>query len=1043
MKKFRCLFFVLCLSLCLGFASITKVNASTYQTSDKIEVKGAQIRTTGNAGIRFVGTINDYDDSNVDKYGIVLAYGVASANDDFVIGGEVNGKDVVKAEVLSTDNGDFLVTLYNIPESQYGKLVSARAYVIEGENVIYSSSICVRSLAQVALAAIEGGDNDAYLTNVIEVVNSMYDDVEVTFDSEDISFTATGETIASPARYTLNIATYKNGLYNNGNSVYIDDAAWLKSSKNGSSFIYANKLLVKYDEKLKAYEVVAKAVASGSGTPIKNFNMEWDFAILYLKDAQYNSIELGQYIVFGETPVLGMSAFDANVYNKEDFVSKTKTFKIPELLPVVFENEVANTAWRSSVDEKLYTYFPGYKDSVKELTYSPVWYYPVNVTFDYAGNLGYASRSAMVNEFVKDFNAFCGTSVNADGTNFFDRSYSSTGNYGYEFLTSNEYSNKWGWMLDYINSVRIKNSKAALQASDWQAYARGEIHNFLNASAASSYGSDYSNEEVANGYLKLNIFKVEEDTYLLPTSLPIASREGYEFIGWVSSLDGETYISFPAYETNVGEITYSAKWVEKGALDMMDALNCVSDVVTSNTVDTLLSEYQGYSLTFTSSNNDLYTIKNGKGYTNRVAQTHKAQTVTISLKATKGNEVITLTKEIKIDPVLFDDMTNAKAVYFAVSSATSYTNNSERYKEEGTMFSEKFRNNMDMVYYSFAVPQEDGSLTLNTKYIDTVNALKNDGIRTILVIDGANKAPLQAMVKLCDKDNTRKTFVDNIMDLVKTYNFDGVDVDWEFPGISGVDTSYYTTQRDQANLNKLLRDLRNEFNEYQDPNGSPYILSVAIPSSSWGAVRYDFSGSASKSFTGDNTLGGINEYCDYVNMMSYDLNNGEYTTHVASCYSSTQSHDYKFGCVYGTDKFVELGLDKSKVILGTAAYGKAYKVTGTVDMNATYPALNVAGTLTQIQGVTGSYASGTIYYSGIAQLIASGRYTVYAEYNKGNIVGSYLYSASDNIFVTYDSAEAVSAKCAYAKANGLGIMVWAYGEDATDTIVDTICDNLK
>ena len=30
------------------------------------------------------------------------------------------------------------------------------------------------------------------------------------------------------------------------------------------------------------------------------------------------------------------------------------------------------------------------------------------------------------------------------------------------------------------------------------------------------------------------------------------------------------------------------------------------------------------------------------------------------------------------------------------------------------------------------------------------------------------------------------------------------------------------------------------------------------------------------------------------------------------------------------------------------------------------------------------------------------------------------------------------------KANkGMGIMVWAYGEDATDTIVNTICDNLK
>ena len=41
-----------------------------------------------------------------------------------------------------------------------------------------------------------------------------------------------------------------------------------------------------------------------------------------------------------------------------------------------------------------------------------------------------------------------------------------------------------------------------------------------------------------------------------------------------------------------------------------------------------------------------------------------------------------------------------------------------------------------------------------------------------------------------------------------------------------------------------------------------------------------------------------------------------------------------------------------------------------------------------------------------------------------------------------DSVETVVAKCEYAKANGMGIMAWAYGEDSTDTIVDTICDNL-
>ena len=73
----------------------------------------------------------------------------------------------------------------------------------------------------------------------------------------------------------------------------------------------------------------------------------------------------------------------------------------------------------------------------------------------------------------------------------------------------------------------------------------------------------------------------------------------------------------------------------------------------------------------------------------------------------------------------------------------------------------------------------------------------------------------------------------------------------------------------------------------------------------------------------------------------------------------------------------------------------------------------------------------------------TGKYQQYTEYNNGKIVGSYLYNATDKIFITYDSVEALKAKCELALKNGYGMMVWAYGEDATDTVVDTIADNLK
>ena len=512
-------------------------------------------------------------------------------------------------------------------------------------------------------------------------------------------------------------------------------------------------------------------------------------------------------------------------------------------------------------------------------------------------------------------------------------------------------------------------------------------------------------------------------------TLPIPSKTGYKFVGWYDNSEfmGDKYTTI---NTSSNVVLY-AKW----KTDVVSAaLDYVSDIVTSYTVDTIPSTFNGQMVSYKSSDSNLYTIKDGKGYTNRQYQTHQKQVVTITVSYQDGTVE---EKEIQIDPVLYDEMNHPKAVYFAVGSANSYKKYSERYNSEGTLFSDKFKENMDLVYYAFAVPQTDGTLTINTTYIEEVMKLKNDGIRVTLVIDGANSAPLKAMVKLCDDDTTRAKFVRNILDLVTTYNFDGVDVDWEFPGILSSQAGYekYTTAVDIKNLNSLLRELRAGFNQLQDANGSNYLLSVATPPTDWGVDRYDYVT--------------INEVCDYVNMMSYDLNKTSNASHLTHVYQPSNSYSYKFCCDFGVGYYTSLGLEKSKIILGCAAYGKAYKVTGS-SPNSKLPGLGATATLGQVQGygLAGqaiTWNSGTIYYTGIQTLIESGNFTQYNEYNNnGKLVGSYLYSSTDNYFITYDSVLSVTEKCKYAQANnGMGVMVWAYGEDATDTIVNTICDNLK
>lgn len=593
--------------------------------------------------------------------------------------------------------------------------------------------------------------------------------------------------------------------------------------------------------------------------------------------------------------------------------------------------------------------------------------------------------------------------------------------YDYILLVyKNDTSGKYQDLLD----LNIEIGNTVLFNQNLNSLSNGEVD--LTVTFTKDSRNIYSLILVDNGadHLEYNCWMYENDNI----TLPVPTKAGYNFDGWYlnESFNGDRVSTITAASTNV---TLYAKW---STISLDNVLSLVSDVVTSNTCDILPSTFNGSKLTWTSEDTKLYEIKDGKGYTNRLYQTHQKQTVKISVEISDGNSSITKSKTITIDPVLFDDMTNPKATYFSVSSTYHYKQNNERYKKDNTLFSDKFKSNMDMIYYAFAIPQSDGTLTLDTSYLNEVKELKNSGIRVLLVIDGANKTPLQAMVQACNNDSTRSTFVNNIISLITKYNFDGVDIDWEFPGTSGL--SEFTTELDQTNLNKLLRDLRTGLDNIQDKNGSPYIISVAIPSTSWGSVRYDFKGNS--------TLGGINTYCDYVNMMSYDLNKASNATHVSGCYSSTNSNDYKFGCVYGVNQFTSLGLDKNKIILGAAAYGKAYNITGTVNQSATYPALGVSGTLTSISGVIGSYSSGTIYYTGVASLLKDPNYVKYTEYNNGKVVGSYLYNKTNNIFITYDSEEGIKEKCNYAKANGLGIMVWAYGEDATDTLINTICDNL-
>ncbi|MCM1260014.1 MAG: glycosyl hydrolase family 18 protein [Prevotella sp.] len=507
--------------------------------------------------------------------------------------------------------------------------------------------------------------------------------------------------------------------------------------------------------------------------------------------------------------------------------------------------------------------------------------------------------------------------------------------------------------------------------------------------------------------------------YTSTATLANPTKSGYIFMGWYTNPE----CTGTKVTTVSKSVTLYACWkMDDTQINPSDILNLVSDIATSQTIDYLPATLDGATFEWSSSHPELYQIENGIGKVSKINQTHKAQQVTITVKIHYANGTTQVkSKPITIDPILFDDLVSTPvATYFSTSAMYAYKQYNDRYKQEGTLFSNTTKEALDIIYYAFITINADGTCQLdNTSYLNEVRALRENGVRIVASVNGVSSQSCTYLMNLTADATKRATFVKNLMDLVERYNLDGLDIDWE--------TVSSTVKVVASSMNALCKDLRAEMNKRQDDRGTPYFLSAAVPASSWGTAsdRFDFKT--------------LDQYLDYINIMSYDMNRTDKTSHLSPMYSSSYDGGYGFGCAYGVERLVSLGFSRNKLIIGTAGYGKAFKVTGT-SSNTTYPYLGVAGTLTQISGVPGSFASGTVFGNGIQYLLQTGKYTKYTEFNKnGQIVGSYLYNATDRIFVTYDSEEVVKAKYAYANSmDGVGIMCWCYSEDTADNVINAI-----
>ena len=195
MKKIRFLSLILVFVMLLGSLVILPVAADNAN----IQVLGAQIRTEGTQGLRFVGRIKKSAytltfGSNA-NFGFILIPQNRMSNGEELVYNTAGSKKVKAEDILSpasaqtvvgnsysSDYWYFTAVLTGIPEDSYGTTIVAKAYVLNGNSYVYSDNADKekRSIYSVAQGIVDqGGSIPAFVTTVINTYNEVGADMNV------------------------------------------------------------------------------------------------------------------------------------------------------------------------------------------------------------------------------------------------------------------------------------------------------------------------------------------------------------------------------------------------------------------------------------------------------------------------------------------------------------------------------------------------------------------------------------------------------------------------------------------------------------------------------------------------------------------------------------------------------------------------------------------------------------------------------------------------------------------------------------------------
>ncbi|XP_010873806.1 acidic mammalian chitinase [Esox lucius] len=310
--------------------------------------------------------------------------------------------------------------------------------------------------------------------------------------------------------------------------------------------------------------------------------------------------------------------------------------------------------------------------------------------------------------------------------------------------------------------------------------------------------------------------------------------------------------------------------------------------------------------------------------------------------------------------------------------------------------------------YAFATMKNNELATYEWNDVELYsqfNGLKNQNgnLKTLLSVGGWNfgSAGFSAMVA---SPTNRQTFINSVIVFLRKYEFDGLDIDWEYPANRG------SPPQDQQLYSVLLEEMRAAFEKEAKQTNKARLLMSAAVAAGMGTIESAYE------------IPKLGQALDMINVMTYDFH-GSWDPFTGECSPLFKGPADNGGFIYfnvdyAMNYWKNNGAPAEKLIVGFPTYGNSFTLRNAADHGI---GAAIAGA-----GTPGKYTqeAGELAYFEICGFLKDGATEVW------NAVQDVPYAYKGTQWVGYDNVKSFGIKVDWLKKNNFGgAMVWTLDMD--------------